>query len=290
MVEGEPLDGPVGFVGLGDMGFGMARAVLDRGFSVIGTDRRDDPLRRLGKCGGEPADTPAAVAERCRSVHVVVVNDEQVRSVVAGPSGLFPGFRKRDRDCVVAIHSTVLPETCEDLAAEAPANVSTVDAPISGGPDRAESGELTVMVGGDETAVDFCGPVFDAMARDVFHVGDLGSGQAAKLAHNTTSVSNLMTTIEGLRLGEAYGIDRETLLDIFERSAADSFMLRLHREFLESDVDDVDPDRFDRVAMLGEKDLYHALELAKGRDVDLVGAAVASQTVPRYYRDRVDRS
>lgn len=290
MVEGDSYDCPVGFVGIGDMGFGMASAVLERGFTAIATDRRDDPVQRLAEIGGETADSPAAVAEQCRSVHVVVVNDEQVESVVGGPSGLFTGFEAQARECVVAIHSTVLPETCEDLAAKAPANVSILDAPVSGGPDRAESGDLTVMAGGDESTVEFCGPVFDAMARDVFHVGGLGKGQAAKLANNTTSVSNLMTTIEGLRLGEAYGIDRETLLDIFERSAADSFMLRLHREFLESDVDDIDPDRFERVAMLGEKDLYHALELAQGLDVDLVGAAVASQTVPRYYRDRIDRN
>lgn len=278
----------VGFVGIGEMGFGMATSVLDTGIATIAFDLREEALEAFADRGGETMDALDELARTCRAVHVVVQDDEQVNAVARGAAGLFAGFETKAEHGVIVVHSSVRPDTCTALAADAPENVSIVDAPVSGGRSRAEAGELAMMIGGDDTAIEYCRPVFDAMARDVFHVGEVGMGQTAKLAHNTTAVSNLMTTAEGLRLGEAYGIDREILLDIFQSGAANSNMLRQWRDVFADDAAAVDSERIERGAELGQKDLYHALELARDADVELVGAAVASQTVPGYLRSRAE--
>lgn len=286
MVDNDAQGSRIGFVGIGEIGFGMATNVLDSGFTTVACDLREDALQAFAEGGGERTDSLNELARMCRSVHIVVQDDEQVDAVVRGTSGLFTGFEETDEDSVIVVHSSVSPETCEALAADAPDNVSIIDAPVSGGQSRADSGELTLMVGGDDAVVECCRPVLDATAREIFHVGDVGMGQAAKLAHNTTAIANLMTTAEGLRLGEACGIDRDTLLEIFENGAANSNMLRQYRDVFADD--DVDPEIVERSAKLGQKDLYHALELARDVDVELVGAAVASQAVPRYLHSRVD--
>lgn len=289
MITGNICDGPIGIIGIGEIGFGMATSVLDAGFTTIACDLREDALRAFADRGGETMDAPAELAQTCRIVHVVVQDDEQVNGVVRGESGLFAGFEAKAEEGVIAVHSSVRPATCKSLATDAPVNVSILDAPVSGGESRAEAGELTVMVGGDDAVVKFCQPVLEVMAREIFQVGDVGMGQAAKLAHNTTAISNLMTTAEGLRLGEAVGIDRGTLLDLFQSGAADSAMLRQYRDVFADDGDDVDPEQVKRSAKIGEKDLYHVLELARDTDVELVGAAVASQTVPRILRNQTER-
>lgn len=289
MVREIAQDGPVGFVGLGEMGFGMAANVLADGYTTLATDVRDEPVEALADRGGTAVDSPAALGRSCRSIHVVVVTDDQVTDVVAGAAGLFSGAQDTDQETVIVVHSSVLPETCEALADDAPDNVAILDAPVSGGQSRADAGELTMMVGGESNAIEFCRPVLEVMARDIFEIGDLGMGQAAKLAHNVTAISNLMTTIEGLALGEAYGIDRRDLLDLFESGAADSAMLGHHREFLTDDPNEIDLDSADRHASIIEKDLYHALDLAMGIDVDLGGAALASQKVPAFYRGLAGR-
>ena len=287
MIDASIRQETIGFVGIGEIGFGMATSVLDAGFTTIACDLREDALRAFADHGGETTNALDELARTCRIVHLVVVTDEQIDEVVRGSSGLFAGFEDGTDDSIIVVHSSVQPETCEALAEDAPDNVSVIDAPVSGGESRAKAGDLTVMVGGDDTAIEFCRPVLEVMARDIFELEGVGTGQIAKLAHNTTAISNLMTTAEGLELGAAYGIDRDTLLDLFESGAADSAMLRQYRDVF-ARSEDVDSGRTERNADIAEKDLYHALEIARDTDVELTGAAVASQTVPRTLRELAD--
>lgn len=287
MVDGDVLGETVGFVGIGAMGFGLAKNVLEAGFATAAFDLREEALTAFSDLGGEPAESVLELASRCRTIHVVVMDDDQLDAVARGESGIFAGFEDAPGEHVLVVHSSVRPDTCRALAEDAPGGVAVIDAAMSGAQPLAESGELTLMVGGDASTLEFCRPVLEAMSRQIFHVGDVGTGMAAKIANNTTSMSNVMTTLEGLRLGEAHGIDRETLLEIFGSSSANSFIVQ-NWTFLAEEFGDVHPQGFEGNAAICEKDLYLSLELAKGTDVDLEGAAVASQKVPAYWRSLAD--
>lgn len=283
MVESCIQDETIGFVGLGNIGFEMARNVLEGGFNTIAYDLRKDPLQKFEELGGTTAASLKELARQCRSIHLVVMNDNQVKEVIEGDAGLFSGFKPEAEDCIIIIHSTVNPKTCQEMSEAAPDNVVVLDAPISGGYPRAKCGELTLMVGGDEPTADFCRPVFDVMSREVFYTGSLGTGQIAKLANNIVAMSNMMTTAEGIQFGEEYGLERDTLLDIFTASSADSFVAR-NWGFLSEDYSEVHPDGQEGHAEICEKDLLTALDMAKGTDAKLVGTAVASQEVPAMWR------
>lgn len=289
MFDDDITDHRIGFVGIGNMGFGMAKNVLEAGFPVSVFDVRGEPLEEFAALGGSRADSAFEVARNCRSVHVVVRDDEQADSVARGDQGLFDGFEESTEEKLLVVHSTVLPETCRTLAEDAPSNVAVIDAPVSGAMPRANAGDLTIMVGGEEHVVDYCRPVLEPMARQVFHIGEIGTGQVTKLANNATSLSNMMATAEGLALGEEYGVDRDTLLEVFEESSANSFMVQNWKFFLEN-ADDVHPGGFEAAAEISEKDLYEALELARNRDVDLAGTAVAAQQVPSLFREKMGKS
>ncbi|EUA51075.1 NAD binding domain of 6-phosphogluconate dehydrogenase family protein [Mycobacterium xenopi 3993] len=108
---------------------------------------------------------------------------------------------------MIAVHSTVHPNTCRELAKKAAARgVSVIDAPVSGGGDAAAEGRLLVMVGGDRDVVEQCRPVFETYAAAVVHLGDVGSGQTTKLLNNLLFTANLATAATTLALGQALGV------------------------------------------------------------------------------------
>lgn len=280
----QPIDdASIGFVGLGTMGLPMAKNAVAAGFSVRGFDVRAEPRDALVAAGGEAAADLNEVADNCRVVSVVVETAAQVEEVLAGPDGLFEGLAADGG--IVLIHSTVHPETPATLAEAAPAGVTVLNAPVSGMRTRAETANLSFMVGGPEEAVGACRPLFEAMGTSVHHVGDVGSGEVVKLANNLVSISNMMTTAEGIALGTEWGVDRDTLLDVMADSSAESFVLD-HWEFLVEGWGDVQPGGYDGVADICAKDLDTALDLARTLDLDVPGTAVASQQVPAFYRER----
>lgn len=271
----------IGFVGLGTMGLPMAKQLVEHGFDVTGFDLREGPLDEFADAGGSAADSLADVGQACDIVSVMVKTDEQVTSVVSGEDGLFEGME--DEGGIVLVHSTVHPKTCETLAEVAPNGVVLLDAPVSGVRLRAQSGELTMMVGGSEEVTSHCEPLFLAMGNDVFHMGAVGSGEVTKLANNLVAISNMMTTAEGLRLGTEWGIDQDELVSVMLQSSAESFVLDKW-EFLTEEWEESQPGGLEGIATICRKDLSIALDLAGDLAADLPGAAVASQSVPAFYR------
>lgn len=274
----------IGFVGLGTMGMPMAKNLVDAGFDVAGFDLRDEVLEEFADADGDPADSLADLASSCRVVSVVVQNAKQVEDVVAGNNGVFENL---EAGGVVLIHSTVHPETPETLAAAAPDGVTVVDAPVSGTRTRAETAELAFMVGGDEAAVDYCRPLFDAMGTSIHHLGEVGSGEAAKIANNLVGISNMMTTAEGVALGTEWGLDRDALLEVMGQSSADSFVLE-NWGWLTDGWNEVQPGGFEGVADICQKDLHLALSLAESIELEVPGAGTASQCVPAFFRGLAD--
>jgi len=151
---------------------------------------------------------------------VCVVGDDDVREVLLGETGVLAGLGSGG---VVAIHSTVHPDTCTELADSAAAQgVSVIDAPVSGGGPAAETGTLLVMVGGDDESVERCRPVFATYADPIVHLGPLGSGQVTKILNNVLFTANLGAAISTLDLGESIGLDRNRLCDVLNSGSATS--------------------------------------------------------------------
>ena len=133
-----------------------------------------------------------------------MVGDDDVREVLDGETGVLAGLAAGG---IVAIHSTVHPDTCREIAEKAAAQgVSVIDAPVSGGGPAVEEGNLLVMVGGDEDVVERCRPVFATYADPIVHLGPLGSGQVTKILNNLLFTANLGSAMSTLELGESLGI------------------------------------------------------------------------------------
>jgi 3-hydroxyisobutyrate dehydrogenase-like beta-hydroxyacid dehydrogenase len=214
--------GTVGFIGLGDMGGGMAGRIIAAGHPTVLWARRREALEPFAAPNVEFAATPADLAARSDVVGVCVWHDEDVLDVCTRADGVFAGCRP---GTVVAIHATVLPSTCAALAAAAPAGVEVLDVPVSGGRAGAEAGTLVVAVGGDADAAARVSPVFGAFGDPVIYMGPLGSGQLAKLVNNTLLAANFALADDALALGRKFGIEPDAMAQFIRHGSGKSFAL-----------------------------------------------------------------
>ncbi|MEU4650296.1 NAD(P)-dependent oxidoreductase [Nocardia fluminea] len=213
----------VGFIGLGIQGGPMARRIAAAGFPTTLWARRPEALREFADTAAVFADSPAELAAASDLVCLCVVSDADVREVLTGPQGVLAGLRPGG---IVAVHSTVHPRTCRELADEvAHQDISFVDAPVTGGGPAAAAGRLTVLAGGAAPTLQRCRPVFDTYAAQVFHLGPVGSGQVAKILNNLLFTANLATADSALTLGRELGLDPVRLAELFNNGSAASFAL-----------------------------------------------------------------
>jgi 3-hydroxyisobutyrate dehydrogenase-like beta-hydroxyacid dehydrogenase len=202
----------VGFIGLGSQGAPMARRIVDEGHELTIWARRPESLEPFADTRATVAATPADVGRASDVVGVCVVADDDVEDVLLRADGVLAGM---SRDGVVAIHSTIHPETCRRLAdAAAEHGVAIVDAPVSGGGGAAAERKLLVMVGGADDDVARCGPVFDTFGDPVIHLGPLGSGQMAKLLNNLVFTAQVGMAAETYAFAERLGVDRGALAEV----------------------------------------------------------------------------
>lgn len=260
----------VGFIGLGNMGAPMAERLLAWPGGLVVCDTRPEAADKLVEAGATLADSPAEVAKTAGVIGITVLNDEQVKSVVSGPDGILttaaPGT-------VIAIHSTIGPQTAIDLAAVcAKSRVELVDAPVSGGAPGAQQGKLAIMVGGERSAYLQLKEPYASVSDMMVHAGPVGAGTRMKLARNLLHFIAFTATTEAARLAEAAGIDIAKLGKVVRHTDAitggpGAIMLR-------DTTAPIDPDDFwygifSHVRDLGEKDLALALQLGAELGVDL---------------------
>lgn len=217
MTDADP--GPVvGLVGIGRMGTAMARALARAGLPLVLHNRTPAPAEALAaELGAGIAGSPAEVAARADIVLTMLADDEAVREVYLGRGGLVAGVRA---GTVLVDLSTVMPETVRSL--EGPvrdAGAAMLDAPVSGSTSSAETGQLTLMIGGEAADLERARPALEPLARTIFHVGPLGSGAAMKLAVNTVVFGLNGALAEGLVLAEAAGIPSALAYDVIASSA-----------------------------------------------------------------------
>lgn len=204
----------VGFVGLGNMGSRMARNIVASGAPVVGFDLVRENVERAGVVA---ASGLAEVAQRCDVIMMSLPSSPVVEDVVLGPGGLVHALR--DGSVVVDL-STAAPESTRHIHARlAKHGVRYVDAGVSGGAAAAEKGSLTLMVGGDESAVEIVRPVFGLIAAKVMLMGGPGAGHTAKLLNNFLNGINLSASAEVLIAGAKAGLDVGRLLEVINSSS-----------------------------------------------------------------------
>jgi 3-hydroxyisobutyrate dehydrogenase len=213
----------VGFIGLGSQGAPMARRIVDAGYPVTLWARRPATLEPFAHTAAKAADSPADLAASSDLVCICVVSDADVEEVVAGERGVLAGLGAAG---VIAVHSTVHPDTCRRLAGQAEAQgMRLIDAPVSGGGPAAAEGRLLVMAGGDAETVEYCRPVLATYGDPVVHLGPVGSGQLTKLLNNLLFTAHLATAASALALGQQLGVDPGRLADVMSHGSANSFAL-----------------------------------------------------------------
>ena len=254
----------VGFVGVGNMGGAMAANAIAAGHDVTVCDARAEAVDALVALGARAASKPSAAASGAEVVSIVVMDGGQVERVTSGPDGAFTGV---DNGAVVAVHSTVHPRAVQAAADAAPAGVTVIDAPISGGVQGARAATLCIMVGGDADAFARARPYFESMGNLVLHVGPLGAGLGAKLARNLVGYVTLVGAAEGKALGVASGVDPDLLYSIEEHTGTLSPMMQSLMRVPGGDgvyAADLQP-----LVDLTEKDLDVTLEYAADLGLDL---------------------
>lgn len=277
----EPTDGPVpvGFIGLGNIGGPMAKRLIDWPGGLTVCDISPDATKDFADAGAHVATTAAEVAERAIVICVMVRDDAQVLDVLDGEQGI---LRTARPGTVVAIHSTIEPETPAKLAEiAADKGVLIVDAPVSGGFMGAYDGTLAFLLGGDDEAIDKVREPFGQMATLVAHFGPLGAGTQAKLTRNLITYASYVAVGEAMRIAEAAGLDLAKLGDVVRHSdkvtgGPGSVMVRSSMTPFTAD----DPLRppFLHGALLGQKDL--ALVAALGAEVGVdTPVAVQAKTL-----------
>jgi 3-hydroxyisobutyrate dehydrogenase-like beta-hydroxyacid dehydrogenase len=210
----------VGIVGLGDMGAAIAASIV-RTFRVIAFDLRAQAIDKLVALGAQRASSLQALAGQCDVLIVVVVDDEQVRQVV-GELVRHPGKLH-----TIIVSSTVLPSTVIALSEQAgKVGLDLIDAPVSGGPEKASRGIITVLIGGGQTPVRRCWRILESFGKGLFHLGPIGAGSAAKLVNNLLSLGGNMLILEAMQLADAYGISEDAVTEFVTVSAGDSRNIR----------------------------------------------------------------
>lgn len=263
-----PAAEKVGFVGLGNIGAPMAERLLDHPGGLVVCDVVQTAMAPFAEKGAETApDVEGVVAAGATVISVMVRDDAQVRDVVGRILASAPA------GTVIAVHSTIRPETAEDLALVATrSDVHLLDAPVSGGFMGAATGRLAVLLGGDEEVLERCRAAFAAFADKVVRFGPAGAGTRAKVARNLITFAGYAAAGEALRLAEANDLDLAALGDVVRHSDAvtggtGAIMLRSVTAPLAPDDGLRGP--FAHALALGEKDLDLALAMAADAGLDL---------------------
>jgi 3-hydroxyisobutyrate dehydrogenase len=216
----------VGFIGLGSQGGPMARRIVEAGYPLILWARRPEALAAFADTKASTAPSIADLAAHCDHVGICVFDDSGVRDVCGV---LLPAMRPGS---IVAIHSTILPDTCLDLARQAEARgIALIDAPVSGGGHGAAAGTLTIMVGGTPEALAQARPVFETFAGLISHLGNVGAGQLAKLVNNTLMAANMGVADAALAAGAKLGIERGALAELINASSGRSYGFAVRARF-----------------------------------------------------------
>ena len=259
---------PVGFIGLGIMGQGMARNLLKAEFDLTVWNRTASKADALVSEGAARASSPEDLAGQCDVIIICVSDTPDVEAVLFDEDGIFHGARAGS---LVVDCSTISPITTQQFAEKlAEKGVQMLDAPISGGSEGAALGTLSIMVGGETEQVERAMPYLEAMGKSITHVGGNGAGQMVKLVNQILVANSMLALGEAMLFAQAGGLDLGKTLKAVEGGAAGSWTLSNRGpQVIERDW------RPGFMIDLQQKDLRLILEAADALAVPLLGCSTA---------------
>ncbi|HLT04923.1 MAG TPA: NAD(P)-dependent oxidoreductase [Pseudomonas sp.] len=261
----------VAFVGLGVMGYPMAGHLARAGHEVTVYNRTAEKARAwVAEHGGKACATPAEAAVEQDFVMICVGNDQDLLEVVDGPEGILAGARS---GTVIVDHTTASAGMARQVAQLArERGVGFLDAPVSGGQAGAEHGQLTVMVGGEESVFDLARPVIHSYSRMIRLMGEVGSGQLTKMVNQICIAGLVQGLAEALNFAECAGLDGEAVVSVISKGAAQSWQMEnRHKTMLAGDYD------FGFAVDWMRKDLAIVLEESRRNGAQLPVTALVDQ-------------
>ena len=266
----EPL---VGFAGLGSLGQAMALRLVETGWKVRVLDRKPERLDPLVEAGAVPV-SPAELGD-AEIICVAVPDDQGIRAVL--DAGLLDRLGPEQ---TLLVHSTIAPSSAQELASfvKDRSGARYIDAPVSGGPERARRGQLTLLLGGTDDAVDRAAPLLADLGSQQFRLGPVGAASATKLANQLITFTALTGVHEAVRLAEAFGVDESLALAAIATGTGDTWVGR-NWGFYDDLVADYAAAGVPAADRPWSKDMWEVLAVAREVGIDLPTAALVSQLV-----------
>ena len=270
----------IAFIGLGNMGAPMAENLLKAGYKLAVYDLSAEALKRLQSVGASVAASPKAAVANAQVVISMLPAGQQVHAVYLGDNGLNGLLSELPKGALVIDCSTIA-ATDARAVAEAANNleIDFLDAPVSGGTGGAIAGSLTFIVGGRVDAFNKAKPILETMGKNIFHAGDHGAGQVAKICNNMLLGILMSGTAEAINLGAKNGLDPKVLSDIMLQSSGRNWTLEVYNPYPQ--VMDNVPSSNDYkggfMTKLMSKDLALAMKTAQHSEVNVPMGAKATE-------------
>ncbi|WP_201542711.1 3-hydroxyisobutyrate dehydrogenase [Psychrobacter faecalis] len=283
----------IAFIGLGNMGAPMAESLLKAGYTLSVYDLSAEATARLQQAGASVADSPKDAASNAQVVISMLPAGEHVHSVYLGENGVNGLLAELPKGTLVIDSSTIAAADAR-LVAEAASKVGIdfLDAPVSGGTGGAIAGTLTFIVGGSDDAFAKAEPILAVMGKNIFHAGEHGAGQVAKICNNMLLGILMAGTAEAINLGVKNGLDPKVLSDIMLQSSGCNWTLEVYNPYPQvmENVPSSNGYKGGFMSKLMQKDLNLAMQTAKDTDVETPMGAKATElyeahTVENGYKD-----
>ncbi|WP_369025963.1 3-hydroxyisobutyrate dehydrogenase [Qipengyuania sp. RANM35] len=270
----------IAFIGLGNMGGGMAANLVKAGHEVNAFDLADEALRSAAEHGCSVFDDAGAACEGVDAVVTMLPNGGIVKSVYQGSV-----FGHAPAGAILLDCSTIDVATAKEvIAAAEAAGYNMVDAPVSGGIAAANGGTLTFMVGGSDKAFERASEVLDPMGKAVIHAGAAGAGQTAKICNNMLLAITMIGTAEAMTMAKKLGLDPQKFYEISSVSSGYNWSLNAYTPLpgvgVQSPADNDYQGGFATALML--KDLRLAMEAAASVDATTVLGSTAAELYERF--------
>lgn len=217
----------IAFIGLGNMGGPMAANLVRKGHEVIGFDLSDIALQTLVSVGGHAADSALAAVKAAEVIISMLPSGKHVADMYSEEliSCLQPGTLLIDSSTIDAV-------TARSVALKVSSKgCRMIDAPVSGGTGGAQAGTLTFIVGGAQEDFEKAKPILECMGQNIFHAGESGAGQVAKICNNMLLAIHMIGTSEAINLGIRHGLDPKVLSEIMQKSSGRNWSLEVYNPY-----------------------------------------------------------
>lgn len=287
----------IGFIGLGNMGAPMAENLLKAGYALTVYDLSADATQRLQQAGANVADSPEGAAAGAQVVISMLPAGKHVHSVYLGDmsaeqSGSTGLLAKLPKGTLVIDSSTIAAADARKVADEAgKLGIEFLDAPVSGGTGGAIAGTLTFIVGGSAEAFAKAKPILSMMGKNIFHAGDHGAGQVAKICNNMMLGILMAGTAEAINLGVKNGLDAKVLSDIMLQSSGRNWALEVYNPYPQvmENVPSSNGYKGGFMAGLMQKDLNLAMDTAKDTGAKAPMGAKATELYSAHVTEHGDK-